>query len=142
MLVVYTSIVIVCLLTVSFARYLYLGWSLKKFLEEQGRKNSIKNKVQESSFIGASSSVEEVFVSGRYQFNNQRGLIVVVADKAGLIFKRFLLFNVLVEWSQLARITDNKSEASIYFNDNSVQLTVPWSAKMTERVKERVALFD
>ena len=86
-----TLLVLVGLLTLSLLRYIYLGRELKKFLEYFGKKNDEADYgVEVSSPVEFNNPDQEVFVSGHYKLNKRSGLIVVVADTTGLIFRRFL----------------------------------------------------
>ena len=135
---IYTLLVLVGLLLLSLLRYLYLGWEVKKLLEYFSKKDNID--------VKPSNQDKEIFVSGHYTFNNRSGLIVVVADSAGLIFRRFLLFSLLIEWCSINRISIFEDRAKIYFekenNSSNVNcISVPWNQHMTEALKGQVALF-
>jgi len=144
---VYTLLVLVGLLLLSLLRYICLGWEVKKLLECFGKKDNATGRVVKALSSDASGdSDQEVFISGHYKFNKRSGLIVVVADSAGLIFRRFLLFSVLVEWRNINRISIFENRAKIYFKKESNRsnedcISVPWSQHMTEVTKGQVDFF-
>ena len=144
---VYTLLVLVGLLLLSLLRYICLGWEVKKLLECFGKKDNATGGVVEAlSSDATGDSDQEVFISGHYKFNKRSGLIVVVADSAGLIFRRFLLFSVLVEWRNINRISIFENRAKIYFKKESNRsnedcISVPWSQHMTEVTKGQVDFF-
>ena len=144
---VYTLLVLVGLLLLSLLRYIYLGWDVKKLLVCFGKKDNATGRVVKAlSSDATGDSDQEVFISGHYKFNKRSGLIVVVADSAGLIFRRFLLFSVLVEWRNINRISIFENRAKIYFKKESNRsnedcISVPWSQHMTEVTKGQVDFF-
>ena len=144
---VYTLLALVGLLLLSLLRYICLGWEVKKLLECFGKKDNAAGGVVEAlSSDATGDSDQEVFISGHYKFNKRSGLIVVVADSAGLIFRRFLLFSVLVEWRNINRISIFENRAKIYFKKESNRsnedcISVPWSQHMTEVTKGQVDFF-
>jgi len=144
---VYTLLALVGLLLLSLLRYICLGWEVKKLLECFGKKDNATGRVVKALSSDASGdSDQEVFISGHYKFNKRSGLIVVVADSAGLIFRRFLLFSVLVEWRNINRISIFENRAKIYFKKESNRsnedcISVPWSQHMTEVTKGQVDFF-
>ena len=143
----YTLLALVGLLLLSLLRYICLGWEVKKLLECFGKKDNATGRVVKALSSDASGdSDQEVFISGHYKFNKRSGLIVVVADSAGLIFRRFLLFSVLVEWRNINRISIFENRAKIYFEKESNRsnedcISVPWSQHMTEVTKGQVDFF-
>ena len=144
---VYTLLALVGLLLLSLLRYICLGWEVKKLLECFGKKDNATGRVVKAlSSDATGDSDQEVFISGHYKFNKRSGLIVVVADSAGLIFRRFLLFSVLVEWRNINRISIFENRAKIYFKKESNRsnedcISVPWSQHMTEVTKGQVDFF-
>ena len=144
---VYTLLALVGLLLLSLLRYICLGWDVKKLLECFGKKDNATGRVVKALSSDASGdSDQEVFISGHYKFNKRSGLIVVVADSAGLIFRRFLLFSVLVEWRNINSISIFENRAKIYFKKESNRsnedcISVPWSQHMTEVTKGQVDFF-
>ena len=144
---VYTLLALVGLSLLSLLRYICLGWEVKKLLECFGKKDNATGRVVKALSSDASRDSDQVvFISGHYKFNKRSGLIVVVADSAGLIFRRFLLFSVLVEWRNINRISIFENRAKIYFKKESNRsnedcISVPWSQHMTEVTKGQVDFF-